>query len=188
MDSQSARDWDLGFKMIRVFVFVLCVVPAAFADQYCFEQDAKDLAFRSEWTHNTVSLWGSAPRVGKDGVVFIDLKGYGYDDARKPGGGTDIVPLHGGAVKDVDGSWNVSLLGTLLQYSTVNVIGGADTDNPAYYLVSLWWNLDSHTLNGHGHMGNVAAGFSPHIPGAVDDSYKTVVWSVDCASIPAYGN
>lgn len=188
MDSQSARDWDLGVKMIRVLVFLLCIVPAAFADQYCFEQDAKDPAFRNEWTHHTVTLWGSAPRVGKDGVVFIDLKGYGYDDAKKPGGGTDIVPLHGGAVKDVDGSWNVSLLGTLLQYSTVTVIGGADMENPMYYLVSLWWKLDRNTLDGYGHMGNVAAAFQPHIPGAVDDSYKTVVWPVDCASVPAYGN
>lgn len=28
-----------------------------------------------------------------------------------------------------------------------------------------------------------AEGFSPHIPGATDDTYATVVWPVDCASL-----
>lgn len=162
---------------------LLLLATQAFADTYCFESDAADPAQRTQWTHHSVVLWGAPPRVSPGGTTMIALRGYGYDDAQKPQGGTDLVPLTGAAVKDADGLWNVSLTGTLMQYSIIGVVGGVTLESPAYYLISLGWRLSPVDLVGYGHMGNVAAPFQAHIPGAVDDSYKTLAWPVDCGSL-----
>lgn len=168
--------WLFGWTALLLIVGI----TATRADEYCFESDAANIADRNQWTHHSVVLWSSRPRVSANGTAQLGLSGYGYDDAPKPGGGTDLVPLVGAAVKDVDGTWLISLTGTLLQYSTVGMFEG--TTYPAYYLISLWWQVGTD-LVGHGHVGNVTAGFSPHIPGATDDSYATGVWPVDCASL-----
>lgn len=171
--------WLIGWPL----VLIILAMATAKAEMYCFESDAAVPAARNAWTHHSVVLWGSTPRVSPGGTVMISLRGYGYDDAPKPQGGTDLVPLTGAAVKDVDGSWLISISGTLLQYSTIGYVEGASIDAPMYYTISLWWALSSVDLHGYGHVGNVAAGFQPHIPGAVDDSYASIVWPVDCGSL-----
>lgn len=171
--------WMAGWTLLLLAIGI----SGARADEYCFESDAANIADRNQWTHHSVVLWSSRPRVSANGTAQLGLSGYGYDDAPKPGGGTDLVPLVGAAVKDVDGTWLISLTGTLLQYSTIGVVGGATLENPMYYTISLWWTLSGVDLVGYGHMGNIAAPFQPHIPGATDDTYATVVWPVDCASL-----
>ena len=167
-------------RSISIIVLYFFSVLAS-AEQYCFESDAVDPALKNQWTHHSIVLWGSKPRVSHNGTVQMGLSGYGYDDAEKPGGGTDLVPIVGAAVKDVTGEWIISLSGTLLQYSTIGYITGASLTNPMYYTISLWWSLSSVDLVGYGHMGNIAAPFQPHIPGAVDDTYATLVWPIDCS-------
>lgn len=135
-------------KAVALFwLAAMLLVDNAPAGQYCFEQDADDPSLRNQWTRHHLVLWSSKPRASAGGTPYVGLAGYGYDDAPKPSGGTDLVPVHGGAVKDLDGSWTVSLTGTLLQFSALQEFGGLS----AYYLISLWWSLDSFTLEGHRH-------------------------------------
>lgn len=166
--------WFVGWLSL------LLLIGTARADIYCFEQDAENQAIRNAWTYQSVVLWGAPPRVSPGGTVMIPLRGYGYNAAPKPTGGTDTAPLIGAAVRDFDGTWNVSVFGTLAQYSSIGVIGGVTADAPAYYLISLWWQLNPFTLAGKGRMGTVSHGLNPHIPGAVDDTYALIVWPVDC--------
>lgn len=144
--------------------------------KFCFELEAIDPLMKNEWTDNVVVLYSDKIRSNIKGRQSIALDGYGYNFAPTPKGSTDLVPLTGGAVKDIDGRWHVTILGSLVQESILAYTNGL----MPYYIISHTWDIDPVTGNGIGQVGNVTSILSPYIPNVQDDSYTVTVSSVDC--------
>lgn len=145
---------------------------------YCFESDKQDIAARTLWSHHHFVLRGEDPQHGPRGRIFMGLRGVGWNDAPTPNGGTDTVPLIGAATKDVDGTWLVSLQGTLQQQSLLEA--GDHAGRPTYWVITVAWTLDSAAAGGVGHYGNVSTLFNNQFAHVADDSVDIVVYRVSC--------
>lgn len=142
----------------------------------CFESDTTDPSIKNEWTHHYYLLSVTEPiRTPGGGFHYAQVHGLGYDDAPTPNGGTDVAPISGGAVQDVDGTWIVSLMGTLHQQSLGPV--------KPYYYITETWVLDDTATMGVVRVANLTKPFLLLLPEAQDDYYEAEVWSVPCETL-----
>lgn len=167
-------------KLLLLLLILLAVPACATGELMCFESDAVDPSIKNEWTHHSYIL-NVEPSISspKNGVRFAAIHGVGYDDAPTPNGGTDMAPVSGAAAMDVDGTWIVSINGTLHQQSL-----GSYTPIPPYYVLSESWVLQPDLQTGTVRVGNITKTFMQLlIPGANDDYYEADLWAVPCETL-----
>lgn len=166
---------------LLLLLLILLVAPACTAGELmCFESDAVDLTIKNEWTHHSYILNVEPPISSpSNGVRFTAIHGVGYDDAPTPNGGTDLVPVNGAAAMDVDGTWVVSVNGTLHQQSLWEI-----SPHPPYYMISEYWVLQPNLQTGTARIGNITTNFIERLlPGARDDYYEADLWAVPCETL-----
>lgn len=166
---------------LKTLIATLLVSTSAQSDMLCFDQDHVKVEHRNEWTHNTVVVWPHSTLVGPDGRTFVRLDGYGWNYAKDDKGEVDIVPVSGGAVQQNNGTWIVSLMGTLRQTTIYDYVG-----YDPYYIISVNWKLNPITLNGEGYIGNLTKDFAnanPDMGASNDDSYEILIRNIDCGLI-----
>lgn len=125
------------------------------------------------WAIHHLELRFDSPPIQLPSRRVVSIVGVGWNEAPTPRGSVDLVPLTGAATQDVDGTWLVTLYGTLLQESQPDLYG-------LYYMISTNWRLEPGTLNGSGWLGNMHKPFIPQYPLAKDDSQETIVTRVAC--------
>lgn len=164
--------------MLKWIVLALVSGVAGADTDFCFESDKRDVDARTLWSHHHFVLRSELPQIGPGGRVFRALRGAGWNDAPTPNGSSDLVGLMGAAIKDSDGTWLVSLTGTLLQQSTLYISDHKGI--PPYWLITQNWILDMAAENGIGHYGNLTREFG-QFENSKNDSVDTLVWRVSCA-------
>ena len=168
----------MHIKRKRLAAAALGVSSGCAANPVCFDSLPVDPARHNAWSSHHYVIFHDPVVVGPDGRRFISVRGYGYDDAITPNGRVDLVPLVGGAVEDVDGTYAVTLLGTLVQYSQPWLTAGLP-----YYIISEGWTLQPDLMTGTGQIGNLHRPFVPQYSYAEDDHGPATVRRVPCPSL-----
>lgn len=167
-------------NLLLLFLILLAVPACATGELMCFESDAVDPAIKNEWTHHFY-IFQVEPAISShnQGTRFSVVHGVGYDAAPTPNGGTDLVPVSGAAAMDVDGTWVVSVNGTLHQQSLWEI-----SPHPPYYVISEYWVLQPDIKTGTARIGNITTNFIERLlPGARDDYYEADLWAVPCETL-----